>query len=329
MVRSMDRPGPVELSVVVPVYGCADCLRALHGRLTAALRSLALPYELVFVDDGSTDDGYAVLQELADEDEAVVVLKLSRNFGQHAAITAGVAHASGSWIVVMDCDLQDPPEAIPELHRLALAGHDIVYTRRVGRKHSLARRGASAAYFRTLNAILSTELSADYANFSIVSRKVADAFLDVNDVDRHYLMILNWLGFRSTVLPVPQEERYAGRSSYTLASLVRFAFAGLFFQTTTLLRWIIYAGFLISAVGAGLAVFFVVNYFTTAHHYPGWTSLGVLLLLLGGFIIVTTGLTGLYIGKIFTQVKGRPLYVVGESLPARSEEAARGLEAQP
>jgi dolichol-phosphate mannosyltransferase len=310
-------PEPVELSVVVPVYGCADCLRALHDRLTAALRSLALPYEIVCVDDASTDGGYSVLEALADEDESVVVLKLSRNFGQHAAITAGVAHASGQWIVVMDCDLQDPPEAIPELHRLASAGHDIVYTRRVGRKHSLARRAASALYFRTLNAILGTHLSADYANFSIVSRRVADAFLAVNDTDRHYLMILNWLGFRSAVLDVQQEERYAGRSSYTLATLVRFAFAGLFFQTTTLLRWIIYAGFVISAMGAGLAVFFVVNYLTTTHHYPGWTSLGVLLLLLSGLIIVTTGLTGLYIGKIFTQVKGRPLYVVEETLHGR------------
>jgi hypothetical protein len=143
-----------------------------------------------------------------------------------------------------------------------------------------------------------------------------EAFLSFHDKDRHYLMILNWLGFSSSAIDFEHAERFAGESTYTLRSLFSFAFDGLFFQTTKILRWIVYAGFALSALGLALAVYFVINYLTIAHPFPGWTSLGVLLLLLAGFIIVSTGVTGLYIAKIFIQVKDRPLYVVDVDLAA-------------
>jgi dolichol-phosphate mannosyltransferase len=151
---------------------------------------------------------------------------------------------------------------------------------------------------------------------------VRNEFLRVQDKDRHYLMILRWLGFATTSVDFPYASRYAGESSYTFRMLLRFAFDGLFFQTTTLLRWIVYLGFAISGFGVFLALFFVVNYFV-GHPYPGWTSLGVLLLLLGGFIIVSTGVMGLYVGKIFIQAKDRPLYVVDRVVesPAATAES--------
>jgi dolichol-phosphate mannosyltransferase len=195
------------------------------------------------------------------------------------------------------------------LYRKAQEGFDVVLAHRVGARHSFVRRLASAAYFRVLNALLGTSFDAGFGNFSVISRKVRNEFLRMRDKDRHYLMILRWLGFATTSIDFPQASRYAGESSYTFGMLLRFAFDGLFFQTTTLLRWIVYAGFVISVFGAFLASFLVVNYFV-GNPYPGWTSLGVLLLLLGGFIIVSTGVTGLYVGKIFVQAKDRPLYVV-------------------
>ena len=299
----------VDLSIVVPVFNCGSCLRHLHERLVATLSELGCTYELVFVDDRSVDDGWEVLNELAAGDPALRLVRLSRNFGQHAAITAGLEVSRGRFVVVMDCDLQDRPEDIPRLWEKAQEGYDIVFTERRRRAHSAFRRSASRAYARLVRALYATNLPSGIGSFSLVSRKVRDAFLLLRERDRNYLLVLGWLGFRSTVVPVQQAPRYAGRSAYSLGTLVKFAFDGIFFQTTAVLRWIIYVGFVLSLSGMAFAVLLLVNYFS-ADPYPGWTRLAVLMLLVGGFIIMSTGLTGLYVGRIFMQVKERPLYVV-------------------
>lgn len=305
-----DRP---ELSVVIPVYGCKSCLVALHTRLTAVLSALGRSYEIVFVDDRSPDESWLVISELALRDVHVRGYLLSRNFGQHAAITAGLQKCRGDWAVVMDCDLQDPPEEIPKLFETARSGFDVVYGRRIEKKHSFFRRIAAHGFFRVVNFFNKSHLQGDYGSFSIVSRKVIDAFHLINDQDRHYLFILNWLGFRSSEVRYEHGERHSGVSSYSLRSLLKHAFNGIFFQTTILLRWIAYLGFWISILGVLLATYFMYQYL--AHSVvPGWTSLAVLILLIGGFIIASTGITGLYIGKIFEQAKNRPLYVVAESV---------------
>jgi dolichol-phosphate mannosyltransferase len=315
------KPSPrkeVELSVVVPVYLCRECLGTLHGRLTTTLRGLAVPYEIVFVDDASPDDAWPALAELAARDPAVRAYRFSRNFGQHAAITAGLEQCNGAWAVVMDCDLQDPPEEIPRLYRMAQSGFDVVFARRKQKKHSFFRRLAARAFFQAINFFNKTHLDGEYGSFSIISRKVIDAFGRIRDRDRHYLFVLHWLGFRSTHIDYEHAERFAGESSYTLRSLLKHALDGIFFQTTSLLRWIVYLGFWISVAGVLLAAYFVYLYFAYSV-YPGWTSLIVLILLIGGFIIISTGIAGLYIGKIFDQVKGRPLYVITEASDKSAE----------
>lgn len=305
------------------MFKCDECLTHLHRRLVNSISYERTSFEIVFVDDRSPDGSWSTLLELANQDHRVTLVRLSRNFGQHAAITAGLEHARGRWIVVMDCDLQDPPEQIPALYGKAREGFDVVLARRIGSGNSSARRLASAAYFRVLNGLLGTSFDAGFGNFSVISRKVRTEFLRVRDKDRHYLMILGWLGFRTTSIDLPRADRYAGESSYSVGMLFRFAVDGLFFQTTTLLRWIVYAGFAISALGTLLAGFFIINYFAGTP-YPGWTSLGVLLLLLSGFIIVSTGVTGLYVGKIFVQAKDRPLYVVDRVIEGDSDRAFIG-----
>lgn len=308
----MSRP---ELSVIVPVYGCRDCLGALHSRLSAVLAKAVRGYEIVFVDDRSPDDSWRLLEELARRDSNVRAIRLSRNFGQHAAITAGLDRCAGEWAVVMDCDLQDPPEEIPRLLDAARGGYDIVLARRRQKKHSLFRRLAARGFFRLINLFSGTRFHGEYGNFSLISRKVVDAFSQLRDRDRHYLLILHWLGFSRTEIEFVHAARFSGKSSYTLRSLLRHAFEGVFFQTTRLLRWIVYLGFWISASGVVLAAYFVYQYLAHAV-YPGWTSLAVLILLIGGFIISSTGIAGLYVGKIFEQVKGRPLYVVDRTTGA-------------
>ncbi len=299
----------IEISVVVPVYGCASCLRPLYERITASLDPLAVTYELLLVDDRALDGSWEVMSRLSSEDHRVRLLRFSRNFGQHAAITAGIEHSRGRWVVVMDCDLQDPPEVIPQFYATAMTGYDVVLGRRTGAQRSVFRQLASRAYFGLLNRVAGTQMSADYGNFSMISRPVVEAFLRFKDKERHYLMIVNWLGFDRAVVDFPHADRHSGKSAYTIGKLVRFALDGLFFQTTTLLRWIVYTGFTVALLGMALAVFLVVNFFVGTP-IQGWTSIGVLVLVTAGVIIMSTGVAGLYIGRIFIQVRDRPLYVL-------------------
>ena len=303
----------VELSVVVPVYGCRDSLRALHQRTSAALRAVTSSYEIVLVDDCDRQGSWDVMAELAREDRAVKAFRLSRNFGQHAAITAGLAQCTGRWAVVMDCDLQDPPELIGELYRAARAGNDVVLARRKRKRQTLFRRLAARVYFRLMSVLAKTRFDGEFGSFSIISRKVINGFLRFQDQDRHYLFILNWLGFRTAAIEYEHASRHSGESSYSLGALIRHALNGMFFQTTVLLRWIVYVGFWVSLAGFVLAAYYVYMYF--AHSvYPGYTSIAVLILVIGGVIIMSTGVAGLYIGKVFDQVKGRPLYVIDQSI---------------
>jgi dolichol-phosphate mannosyltransferase len=308
-----------ELSVVVPVYNAEPCLLALHQRLTQVLGRLTAAYEIVLVDDASGDGSWALLAQLAKQDPQVRAFRLSRNFGQHAAITAGLAQSSGSWVVVMDCDLQDPPEDIPRLHAKALEGYDIVLARRIERQHSGLRRLAARVYFRLLGVFNRTKFDHAYGSFSIISRPVVEAFLSISDRARHYLLLLYWLGFRVGTVDYEHGKRLVGHSSYSARALLRHALDGMFFQTTVLLRWIVYLGFALAGAGVLLAAFLIYSWFVRSA-YPGWTSLAVLILLVGGFVTVSLGVVALYIGSIFEEVRRRPLYIVSRRAVGGVEE---------
>jgi dolichol-phosphate mannosyltransferase len=313
----------VDLSVVVPVYGCADCLTALHDRLTNSVSGVTDSYELVLVDDRSRDQGWEVLRELARRDPHVRAFRLSRNFGQHAAITAGLSQARGRWAVVMDCDLQESPEDIPRLWAAAGEGYDVVRTVRRGRRHPRPKRWASRVYRRLT---LETDVRPDYSTLSLISRRVIDAFLRLRDRDREYMIALDWLGFDSTTIEIDHADRHAGESAYSFGHLVRVALDGMFFRSTVLLRVVVLVGFAVALVGVALAAYEVVDRFVRPEKaVPGYTSLAVLLLVLAGFIIVSVGVVGLYVGRIFEQVKDRPLFLIdaqtddGDQQPAIAE----------
>jgi dolichol-phosphate mannosyltransferase len=308
-----------ELSVVIPVYNAEGCLTQLQARLTRTLREMKLRYEIILVDDRSSDASWSVIRDLAKQEPAIKALRLSRNFGQQAAITAGLELSDSNWVVVMDCDLQDPPEDIPRLYAKALEGFDLVLARRKKRQHSFFRRTAAQTYFRMLGLFNQTSFDHDYGAFSIVSRKVVRAFLTVKDTARHYLLLLYWLGFAAGSIEYEHGDRFSGRSAYSISRLITHAFEGLFFQTTIFLKWIIYMGFALAGGGFVFAAYLVTQYF--AHGLlPGWTSLAVLILVVGGFTITSIGVAGLYIGKIFEQVKGRPLFVVSEKIVDGDEQ---------
>ncbi len=300
-----------EISVVIPVYNCAGCLRALHARLTASLLQITPDYEIVLVDDRSRDGAWEVLTELARGDRHLKVVRLSRNFGQHAAITAGLTRARGAWTVVMDCDLQEPPEEIPRLYAKAHEGYDIVRAVREGRRHSAFRRMSATLYRRMLS---EREGEIEFSTLSIISRKVVDAFLELRDRDREYQLVLDWLGFSQATISFAHAEREGDSpSAYGLRQLVKVALDGMFFRTTVLLRWIVFLGFVVAAAGGLLGVYAVYARYVEDSP-PGYTSIVVLLVLLSGFIIISLGVVGLYVGRIFDQVKGRPLFVVDEQI---------------
>ena len=308
MALAPRRTGDIWLSVVIPVYGCADCLGPLHARLVASLAQLPGEYEIVFVDDRSRDAGWTVLQTLAAADARVHAVRLSRNFGQHAAITAGLSEARGQWVVVMDCDLQEAPEDIPRLWAAAQGGYDVVRTIRRGRRHSRLKRWGSRIYRRLT---LETETSPDFSTLSLISRRVVDAFLRLRDRDREYMIALDWIGFDATTIEIEHKDRHQGTSAYGLRRLVSVALDGMFFRSTVLLRLVVLAGFAIAGIGIAAAVFEIVDYFAEpARTVPGYTSLAVLLLVLVGVILICLGVVGLYVGRIFEQVKDRPLFLI-------------------
>lgn len=303
-------PG-LDLSVVIPVYRCADLITELYDRLRSVLDGLGLRYEILLVDDGSEDGSWEAITALASRARSVRGVKLSRNFGQHQAITAGLHFARGAWAIVMDCDLQDPPEDIPRLIDKAKEGYEVVLARRKNKQFSLFRRVAAKLYFALLNFLTSSHLDGEYGTFSLISRKVIDAFLDIGDIERHYLFVLQWLGFKFGCIEYQHASRAVGQSTYGLRSLLRHALSGVFFQTTMLLRGIVYFGFGVSFVGVVLAGYLISQYFL--YEPPaGWTSLAVLLLVLSGATITSMGVTGLYVGRIFEQVKTRPMFVVDQ-----------------
>jgi len=322
---TLPRPSeaPPEISVVVAVYRCRPCLEELCDRTRQALLPLVgEAYEIVMVEDHGCDGSWEEIERLAASRPNIRGAALSRNFGQHAAITAGLAQARGRWALLMDCDLQDPPELIPELWAKASEGFNIVYGSRIAKPASPVRRLAAKAYFKGMRMFTGTQLDGQYGTFSLISRNVIDRFLDFKDVDRHYSFILGWLGFRTAEVEYTPGERFAGESSYSFGALLSHAADGVFFQTTVLLRWIVYLGFTLAAMGALAAVYFVVARIG-GQAYPGWTSIIVFTLIMGGFIITSTGITGLYIGKVFEQVKQRPLFVI-----ERTAESGRRTETQ-
>ena len=315
----------LQLSVVVPVYGCRSCLPALHERLAKALGEVTPSHEIVFVDDGTTDGCWSDLQELARRDPAVRAVRLSRNFGQQAAILAGMQHARGHHVGVMDCDLQDPPELLPDMYARAQEGIPVVYGVRVRHGTSRSRRAAAWSYSKIMNATTGSRIHPGHGCFSLMSREVVDAYLRVPDRDRNHMLILYWLGFPHVDVPFVQPHRHSGESAYTFRTLMRLAGDGLFFQTTALLRWVIYLGFAVASAGAMLAVYYVAVRLGGSTP-PGFTALAVLILVMSGFVITSIGVTGLYVGRIFDQVKGRPLYVVAETTDSETTDGSpRGL----
>jgi len=303
---------PPFLSVVSPVYQAANCLEEFAARLIAVLSGITESYEVILVDDGSFDESWEAIRNIASRRTQVRGLRLSRNFGQHLAIASGLAVSRGAWVVVMDCDLQDPPDLIPDLLAKANEGYDIVTTVRSTRSASLFRRAASGMFYYLARLLSSPHVTPNANTLSLINQKVVAAYLRTFDRYSAYPFILNWLGFRAARIEIHHDQRVAGESSYTFGKLFRFALDVLVSQSTRLLHISTVTGLLFSVMSL-LQILYVIHLKLTRSILPGWASVMALLWLVGGTVLFSLGVIGLYLSRLFEQTRNRPPFVVSDS----------------
>jgi dolichol-phosphate mannosyltransferase len=302
------------LSIVSPVFQAEQIIPKLVERILEETRSVTDDFEVILVDDGSRDGSWERITQACARDPRIKGIRLTRNFGQHRAIAAGIANASGEFIIVMDCDLQDDPRYIPQLLAKAREGFDIVLTRKRERRHSWLRNLGARWFFRTFN-VLADRGSGDprIGGYSLISRRVADAYLRIADVHRHHLLLLSWLGFPQAVVDVEHHYRPRGQSAYTTMRLLRHALEGITSQSTKLLKVSVAIGFAYFFAAVLGVVYLMTSYFIHGYR-AGWASTFVLLLGSTGLILMAVGILGIYIGNIFEQVRRRPLYLVQQQV---------------
>lgn len=302
-----------HISVVTPVYGCEVCLNQLHARLEVALTAITRDYEIIMVNDGSPDDAWQTIKLLAEKDARTKGVNLSRNYGQHRAITAGLDYADGDWVVVMDCDLQDQPEEIVKLYNEALQGYDVVFGRRDKRKDSLFKRYSSKIFYKVYDYFTESKIDNTVANFSIISSKVVANLRLLREQNRSYPLFVNWVGFKRSHVDIVHAKRGSGRSSYTLRKLTNLAVDSIISQSNKPLKLSIKFGFLLSMISLIYAMWLVLRYFVFSIPVAGWTSVMVSIYFVGGLLFANMGVLGLYIGKTFDETKNRPLYLVQDT----------------
>jgi len=301
-----------DFSIVSPVYGCEICLEELCGRIKGALARIEKTFEIILVCDGSPDESWDRICELASLDPRIVGIRLARNYGQHYAISAGLEHARGEWIVVMDCDLQDVPEEIPSLYAKATEGYDLVFAQRVDRQDSWGKRFFSKAFYRVLSYLTGTRYEASTANFGIFSARAIAEVNSMPERSRFFPLMVRWAGYRMALLPTEHASRKAGKSAYGFGKLARLALEIILSYSDKPLRLLAKLGLWFSAAAFLLVIFSLYRYAHGSVAVAGYTSIIASIWLLGGLIISGLGIVGLYVGRVFNDIKARPYYVVAE-----------------
>jgi glycosyltransferase involved in cell wall biosynthesis len=304
-----------SLSVVVPCKNEEVVLRETHRRLTAVLSQLSLDFEIIYVDDGSTDSTAQLLRNLCADGGGARALFLSRNFGHQMATTAGLEHASGEGVVIIDADLQDPPEIISEMVARWQEGYDVVYgvrTDRVG--ESVLKLWTAKLFYRLINQVSNIQIPLDAGDFRLMDRKVVNALLAMPECDRFIRGMVSWLGYRQVAVPYARAARFAGSSKYPTMKMVRFAMDGILSFSIVPLKLATWVGFLTSFLALLGFLYALGSKIFTNHWVAGWTSLFSAVLFLGGVQLTCLGIVGEYVGRIYGETKQRPLYFVQDRL---------------
>lgn len=304
----------LRYSVVIPIFNEQANLSELHTRLSSVLQALNEPYEILFVDDGSKDNSREQIAALAAKDKTVRSLFLSRNFGHQAAIAAGIDFSRGDAVVMMDGDLQDPPEVIPRLIEQWKQGHQVVFAIRRQRKEAWPKRFAYETFYRLLRSAASIEIPADAGDFSLIDRQVADILKKMPERNRFIRGLRSWVGFRQIGVEYERDARHGGEAKYTFKKLVKLAFDGFLSFSYLPLRLAFWLGVASFVACLAWSAFSLYAKFFMNQSPQGWTSLMIAVTLLGGVQLVLIGIVGEYIARIYDEVKQRPFYIVGEKI---------------
>lgn len=301
---------PVNISVVVPVYRGGNTLEELIQRILVALNTENLKSEIILVDDGCPEGSWELIERLSEKNTEVFGIKLSRNFGQHYAITAGLDHAKGEWVVVMDCDLQDRPEDIPMLYQEAQKGYEVVLARRMNRKDEAFNVWTSRIFFYFLSYLSGKTFDPAIGNFGIYHFKVAESFRRMREPVRVFSVMISWMGFKSSTIEVEHQHRLVGKSNYSFRKRANLALDIILAYSDKPIRLMVKVGLLVSILSFLFSCITLIRYFMGSITVSGYTSLILSISFFSGILMMMIGVVGLYIGKIFEGVKGRPLYLI-------------------
>lgn len=301
---------PPTLSVVVPVFNEQENVEELYRRLVTVLDAVEPSYEIIFIDDGSRDRSLELLTHIAGQDARAVVIAFARNFGHQAAISAGLDQARGSAVIVMDADLQDPPEVLEQFIAKWREGHDVVYAIRAQRKEGWFKRACYAAFYRVLQRVANIEIPLDAGDFCIMDRRVVDLLVNMPERNRFVRGIRSWVGLDQIGLPYERAARYAGETKYSYGKLMALALDGLVSFSFLPLRIISMVGIVVSIVSILLAIIYTIQKVFWGLSPPGFPTTIVAIFFLAGIQLITIGVIGEYVGRIFEEVKHRPMYIV-------------------
>jgi len=314
---------PELLSVVVPAYNESLVLGEFHQRMTTVMRATGMDYEIIYVDDGSTDNTAAVLNYLRSDDEAVAVIELSRNFGKEVALSAGLDHASGDAVIIIDADLQDPPELIDEFLREWRNGYDIVYGRRAEREGESWLKITTAKWFyRVINRLSDVEIPRDAGDFRLISRRALDALLSLRESHRYMKGLYAWVGFPQKEILYSRQARVAGASKWNYWRLWNFALEGITSFSDVPLKMSTYLGIATSSAAFLYGFYFLLRTMILGNPVPGYPSLILVVLFLGGVQLICLGIIGEYLARTYNESKSRALYFVKGYHPSRNRAAA-------
>ncbi len=304
----------MELSIVSPVYHGEKMLNELVQRIHAAIKELTDDYEIILVNDCSPDLSWQKITEICSHDKKVKGINLSRNFGQPYAITAGLSYAAGEYVAVIDCDLQNKPEDLPAMYRKAKEGYDIVSARRVVREDTFLKRLSSATFHRVYDFLSGFKTDKAVAEFGIYSRKVVKVYCSIPEYSRSFVELVHTLGFKKTTVDVLHDHRLEGESSYNLYRLLKLSYDSIISNSNRPLHLAVSLGLIMSVLSFLMAIYNIFAKFYGLNEVVGYTSTIFSIWFVGGLLLFMMGILGLYIGKIFDQVKGRPVFIVSETL---------------
>jgi dolichol-phosphate mannosyltransferase len=303
------------ISVVVPCFNEEAVIRQTHGRLVGVLEKAGLPFEIIYVNDGSRDRTLAILRSLVESDNRVRVLSFSRNFGHQLAVTAGIDYAAGDAVVLIDADLQDPPELVPKMIELWQEGNHVVYGVRESRSgESQFKLLTAQAFYRLINQISDVPIPLDTGDFRLMDRRAVDVLKKMPERDRFVRGMVSWVGFKQCPLPYPRAERAAGESKYPLRKMMLFAMDGLVSFSIVPLRISMVVGFVTAGIAVLGILYALFLRLFTENWEPGWTLLFISIFFLAGMTLCCLGIVGEYVGRIYREIKRRPLYVMDERL---------------